>query len=82
MTHLPIDKIAVLSNLMLTKLESEKFQKQLDETVEFVDNLSELDTEHVIPTSSPSGNKNVFFEDGKDDSRKLSPGEYTVDRIL
>ena len=82
MTHVPVSDVAVLSNLKLSSDELEKMTKQLDETVSYVDNLSELETEKVEATASPTGTKNVFFDDGKVNNRKLTPGVYKVDRII
>lgn len=82
MTHVPVSDVAVLSNLKLSSDELEKMTKQLDETVSYVDNLSELETEKVEATASPTGTKNVFFDDGTENNRKLTPGVYKVDRII
>lgn len=82
MTHIPVEEIAKLSNLSLSEAELAKFGKQLDETVEYVDNLQELDVAKVKPTSSPGGNVNMFFEDGKENERKLPISTYKVSRIL
>lgn len=82
MTNIPVEKIAKLSNLTLETHELERFGNQLKATVEYVDNLQELNTEKVDPTSSPSGNKNVFFEDGTENVRTLPANSYKVGRIL
>lgn len=82
MTHLPVQQIAKLSNLTLSGEELAKFSKQLDETVEYIDNLQELDIEKVEPTSSPAGNVNVYFEDGTKNKRSLPAASYKVSRIL
>ena len=82
MTHLPVQQIAKLSNLTLSGEELAKFSKQLDETVEYIDNLQELDIKNVEPTSSPAGNVNVYFEDGIINKRSLPAASYKVSRIL
>ncbi len=64
--------LAKLSNLSLTDEEIEKFQKQLEETVEYVENLNELDTSKVEPTSQTTGLNDVFFADGDENKRGLS----------
>ncbi len=82
MTHLPVQQIAKLSNLTLSGEELAKFSKQLDETVEYIDNLQELDIKNVEPTSSPAGNVNIYFEDGTKNERTLPHATYKVSRIL
>lgn len=82
MIHVPVSDVATLSNLNLSGEELEKMTKQLDETVSYVENLSELDTQMIQATASPTGTKNVYFEDGTANSRKLTPGMYKVDRII
>ena len=82
MTHLPVQQIAKLSNLTLSGEELLKFSKQLGETVEYIDNLQELDIKNVEPTSSPAGNVNVYFEDGTKNERTLPQATYKVSRIL
>lgn len=82
MTHIPVGQIAKLSNLTLSDVELDKFGAQLDETVEYINNLQELHVENVKPTSSPAGNVNVYFEDGTQNARTLPAGTYTVSRIL
>lgn len=82
MTKLPVKQIANLGNIILTDEELIKISKQLDETVSYVENLSELDTSNVAVTASPTGTKNVFFEDGVKNERKLKPGVYKVGRII
>lgn len=82
MSPIPVQKIAKLSNLTLNPQELEHFEKQLGQTVEYVENLNELNTEAVAPTSSPSGNVNVYFEDGTVNTRTIPRGVYKVGRIL
>ncbi len=69
--------LAKLSNLSLTDEEIEKYQKQLEETVEYVENLNELDTSKVEPTSQTTGLNDVFFADGEKNKRGLSQDEAT-----
>ena len=53
--------IAKLANLPLDDASIEKFQKQLSETINYVENLDELDTKDVKPTSHSTDLKNVYF---------------------
>ena len=82
MTHIPVAHIAKLSNLTLSEAELAKFGKQLDDTVEYIKNLQELDVQNVRPSSSPTGNVDVYFEDGMENERALPTASYKVSRIL
>lgn len=64
-----------LASMSLTDEEIKRFQKQLAETLDYVKNLQELDTDKVKPTDHTVESKNVFFEDGKKNTRELSPEE-------
>ncbi len=55
--------IAKLANLSLSDEELEKFSGQLSETINYVEKLSELNTENVLPTSQTTGLKNIFRKD-------------------
>ncbi len=55
--------VAKLANLPLSKEEKEKFEKQLQETLEYVDQLQEIDTKGIEPTSNVTGLENVTRED-------------------
>ena len=58
-----ISHIAKLANLTLTDEEKKKLEKQLEETVEYVNRLEEVDTKDVEPTSQVTGLENVTRED-------------------
>lgn len=58
-----VKHVASLAHLGLTKDEINKFQKQLSSILSFVDQLSEVETKEVIPTSQVTGLENVFRED-------------------
>lgn len=55
--------IAGLANLTLTDEEVTKFQKQLSETINYIDVLSEIETGGIFLTSQVSGLLNVVRED-------------------
>lgn len=86
--------IAKLANLTLTEEEVEKYKKQLSQTIEYIENLDELDTKDVPPTSHSTNLTNVFFEDGKKNTRLFSKeealkngknikkGQFVVKRIM
>lgn len=55
--------IAKLSKLKLSGAETEKFADQLSGVIEYVEQLNEVDTEGVEPTSQVTGLENVYRED-------------------
>ena len=74
---MPISKdevkhIADLARLELSEEEIEKFQKELSSILEYVSQLSKVDTEKVEPTFQTTGLKNVFREDKVEKERELS----------
>lgn len=73
-----IQHLAKLSALALTPEETERYTKQFEETLEYVENMSQLDTTTVPTAKHMSGQKNVYFEDGIKNERLLSPDEATV----
>lgn len=58
-----VTHVAKLANLPLTPEEKKKFEKQLSETLEYVEKLNEIDTKNVEPTSQVTGLENVTRED-------------------
>ena len=75
MTKLTSDDVAhvaKLANLPLTKEEMKKFQKQLSEVVSYIDELQEVDTSKIEPTSQTTGLENVVREDEIKPDRVLS----------
>ena len=60
---LDVKHIAKLANLTLSEEEEKKFEKQLEETVEYIEGLSEVDTTNIEPTSQVTGLENVTRED-------------------
>ena len=69
--------LAKLANLPLTGEEIKKYSKQLEETIEYVENLKELDTKNTHPTSHTVNLKDVFFADGEKNKRELTREEIT-----
>lgn len=67
--------LAKLANIELTDKEVSIYEKQLDDTLEYVENLKELDTENVKTTNHSIDVKNVNFEDGEKNERLLSREE-------
>lgn len=58
-----VTHIAKLANLPLTDEEKKKFEKQLSETLDYVNQLESLDTSDVEPTSQVTGLENVTRND-------------------
>ena len=58
-----ITHVAKQANLTLTDEEKTKFEKQLEETVDYIEGLSEVDTDGIEPTSQVTGLENVTRED-------------------
>jgi aspartyl-tRNA(Asn)/glutamyl-tRNA(Gln) amidotransferase subunit C len=58
-----ISRVAKLANLTLSEEEKEKLEKQLEETVTYVNRLEEVDTKNVEPTSQVTGLENITRED-------------------
>lgn len=54
-----IEHVAALAKLKLTSEETSKFVNQLSEVLNFIGQLSEVDTENVLPTSQTTGLTNV-----------------------
>lgn len=58
-----VRKVSLLARLDLTDDELETMTDQLGQIVDYVDLLSELDTENVEPMAHPIDLANVFGED-------------------
>ncbi|OKO91679.1 Asp-tRNA(Asn)/Glu-tRNA(Gln) amidotransferase subunit GatC [Geobacillus proteiniphilus] len=66
MSRISIDQVkhvADLARLAITDEEAEMFTKQLDAIITFAEQLNELDTEDVPPTSHVLDMRNVMRED-------------------
>ena len=75
-----VEHIAGLSKLELTKDEKELYREQLASVLDYVDQLSEVDTEKLSPTANITGLENVTRGDqivesgfGYDDIKKNAP---------
>lgn len=58
-----VKHVAHLARLAITEEEAAKFTKQLDAIITYAEQLNELDTEGVEPTSHVLDMKNVMRED-------------------
>ncbi|MDQ0156854.1 Asp-tRNA(Asn)/Glu-tRNA(Gln) amidotransferase subunit GatC [Robertmurraya andreesenii] len=58
-----VKHVAHLARLAVTEEDVQKFTQQLDAIITYAEQLNELDTEHVEPTSHVLNMKNVMRED-------------------
>ncbi|MBI3351840.1 MAG: Asp-tRNA(Asn)/Glu-tRNA(Gln) amidotransferase subunit GatC [Nitrospirae bacterium] len=58
-----VGHVAKLAKLSISDEEKEKFSLQLEKILMYVDQLNELKTEGIEPTSHAGGLENVFRED-------------------
>lgn len=58
-----VSHVAKLANLPISPSEKEKFEKQLDETIEYIKGLDEVDTKKIEPTSQVTGLENITRDD-------------------
>jgi aspartyl-tRNA(Asn)/glutamyl-tRNA(Gln) amidotransferase subunit C len=70
-----VEHIARLARLVLTEEEKSLYQQQLSKILEYIEQLRELDTSNVEPTSHVIPLKNVFRED-------IPAGSLSVDDVL
>lgn len=91
-TEFDIDRVAALARLTLSASEKERLGPQLVKIVEYIDQLNELDTKTIEPTSHVLPVHNVFREDStasslpRSDNLSLAPhhdkGHYEVPQII
>jgi aspartyl-tRNA(Asn)/glutamyl-tRNA(Gln) amidotransferase subunit C len=72
LTTSDVAHVAKLANLPLTPEELEKFKDQLSPVISYIDELSEVDTDGVEPTSQTTGLENVMREDEIQTTRILN----------
>lgn len=87
-----VSHIATLANLPLSEAEKSKFEKQLAETLTYIESLQEVDTKDIQPTAHVTGLENVTREDIAHDSltqkqalsnaKKSHEGSFIVGAIL
>ena len=76
-----IEYVGILAKLDLSGEEKEQAKKDLEEMLDYIDELSELDTSNVEPMSHVFPVQNVFREDvvtngdDSDNILKNAPGE-------
>ena len=67
-----VKHLAKLAQMQVTPEEEKALEKGFEQTLKVIDQLSELDTSKVKPTSQVTGLTNVWKEDKVDNSRTLS----------
>lgn len=63
-----VQHVARLARLKLSDTEIDKLSGELDQIVHYIETLSKVDTENVIPRSQFIGAENVFRDDTPTDS--------------
>lgn len=91
-SKIDVQHVAKLAKLPLTQEESERFEKQLEDTLSYIEQLNEVDTNGITTTSQVTGLENVSDEDAakpslsQDESIKNAKnvynGMFKVDAIL
>lgn len=87
-----VSNIGKLANLPLSEEEIKKFEKQLIETLQYIEELKEVDTQNITPTSQVTGLENVLREDVASESlsqkdalsnaKSINKGFFQVKGIL
>lgn len=91
-TKKDVEHVALLARLELTEVEKEKYTEQLNQILQFADQLKEIDTTDVPPTAHAVFMKNVFREDiagehlsnekGLANAPEKKDGQFKVPRIV
>lgn len=89
-----IKHIAQLARLELTAEEEKRYEKELSNVLNYIDQLQEVDTTNTEPTAQVTGLENILREDEKNDWNKkereqtlkqapnLKNNQYKVKRVL
>ena len=84
-------KIAKLARLKLTEIENDKLGGYLEQVIDYIDQLNQLDTSNVQPTSHVLPVNNVFRDDEASKSKNIdylteapsnNKGHYEVPKII
>lgn len=70
-----VQHLAKLANLSINDDEIKKYQGQFNETLDYIENLKELNTDGVSNATSVFNTVNVNFVDGTENKRGLSVKE-------
>lgn len=75
--------LAKLAKLTLTEAEIKKYQKQLSQTLDYIENLKQINTDKITSYFYTTSAKNVFEEDKINKERILKKASFfKVKRIL
>ena len=72
-----IKHVAKLSNLKISDEEVASYEKDLSNIVSYIENLKEVDTDNVEPTSQTTGLTNVLREDKISNEDLLTASDAT-----
>lgn len=91
-TRKEVEKTAKLAHLSFSDAEIDKFAEQFNQIVGFVEQISELNTENIEPTTHAVAKQNVLRKDEVHESMPLTDieqnaprfqdGSYVVPRII
>lgn len=82
LTSEEVKHIARLASLNLSEEEVKKYQKELSETLDYIENLNEVDTKNTEPTSQVTGLKNVTREDESEPSLQTHNNFFKIKAIM
>ncbi len=71
-----VQQVALLARLELSDAESKQFQAELSSILDYVDQISKVDTSKVAPTAQVTGLVDVVRKDAK------NPSTLTREQIL
>ena len=74
-SKIDVNKIAQLAHLKLSDAESERIGNHLKQVIDYIDQLNELDTSNIEPTSHVLPINNIFRED---ETSKLNDTDYLI----
>jgi len=63
LTHIDVRYVADLARIRLTDAEARQFQRELDDILQYVNQLGELDTDGIEPTAHAAPRFNVMRSD-------------------
>lgn len=83
LTRADVEHVALLAKLKLSKKEIPLYQKQLSKIVDYVSELSGVDTKNTRPTSQTTGLENVFREDKVTNDESIRKnGYFETERLI
>lgn len=89
-----VRKVAQMARIPITSKDEQSLSKAFSETLEYVENLTSIDTRDVEPTSQVTGFENVWREDVANETETFTQeealsnapqthqGYFVVDRII